>query len=86
MTAAATTTQTDRWNIWAILAIVFVWFTVIPGLIFGHVALAQIKRTGERGRGLALTAVIFGWIAVVSLALFAMFFLIWGGMYVSSNG
>lgn len=83
---AATTPQTDRWNIWAILAIILVWFTVIPGLIFGHIALSQIGRTGERGRGLALTAVIFGWIAVVSLALFAMFFLIWGGLNVSSTG
>ena len=83
---AATTPQTDRWNIWAILAIILVWVTVIPGLIFGHIALSQVRRTGERGRGLALTAVIFGWIAVVSLALFAMFFLIWGGLNVSSTG
>lgn len=83
---AATTPQTDRWNTWAILAIILVWFTVIPGLIFGHIGLSQVRRTGERGRGLALTAVIFGWIAVVSLALFAMFFLIWGGLNVSSTG
>lgn len=82
---AATTPQTDRWNVWAILAIILVWFTVIPGLIFGHIALSQINRTGERGRGLALTAVIFGWIAVVSLALFAMYFLIWGGLNAPGN-
>jgi hypothetical protein len=64
---------------------VLVWFTVIPGIIFGHIALAQIKRTGERGRGAALTAVIFGWLALASIALFAMFFLIWGGLAISSN-
>ncbi|MBM7503771.1 DUF4190 domain-containing protein [Agromyces aurantiacus] len=87
MTApAATTPQTDRWNVWAIVAFITVWFTVILGLIFGHIALSQIKRTGERGHGLALAAVIIGWIAVALGGLAAMFFLIWGGLYVSSNG
>ena len=84
MTAPATP-QTDRWNVLAILAIITVWFTIILGLVFGHIALSQIKRTGERGRGLALTAVIVGWLAVVAGALAAMFFLIFGGLYVSSQ-
>ena len=84
MTAPATP-QTDRWNVLAILAIITVWFTVILGLVFGHIALSQIMRTGERGRGLALTAVIVGWLAVVAGALTAMFFLIFGGLYVSSQ-
>ena len=85
MTAPATP-QTDRWNVLAIVAFVTVWFTVILGLVFGHIALSQINKTGERGRGLALTAVIVGWIGVVTGALVAMFFLIWGGLFVSSNG
>jgi uncharacterized protein YacL len=84
MTAPATP-QTDRWNVFAILAIITVWFTVILGLVFGHIALSQIKKTGERGRGLALTAVIVGWIGVVAGALAAMFFLIFGGLYLSNT-
>lgn len=36
--------------------------TAIVGAILGHVALGQIKRTGEGGRPLALTAIIAGWI------------------------
>jgi uncharacterized protein YacL len=84
MTAPATP-QTDRWNVLAILAIITVWFTVILGLVFGHIALSQIKRTGERGRGLALTAVVVGWIGVVAGALAAMFFLIFGGVYLSNQ-
>jgi uncharacterized protein YacL len=84
MTAPATP-QTDRWNVLAILAIITVWFTVILGLVFGHIALSQIKKTGERGRGLALTAVIVGWIGVVAGALAAMFFLIFGGLYLSNT-
>lgn len=82
---ASTPPQTDRWNVWAIVAIVTVWFTVILGLIFGHIALSQIKNTGERGRGLALTAVIVGWIAVAAGGLFAMFLLIFGGLAISSQ-
>ncbi|GAA1055071.1 hypothetical protein GCM10017608_19230 [Agromyces luteolus] len=82
---AATTPQTDRWNVFAIIAFVTVWFTVILGLIFGHLALSQIKKSGEKGRGLALAAVIIGWIAVALGALTAMFFLIFGGLAISAN-
>ncbi|MGV8875189.1 MAG: DUF4190 domain-containing protein, partial [Rhodococcus sp. (in: high G+C Gram-positive bacteria)] len=41
------------------------------GIIFGHISLSQIKRTGEQGRGLALAGLIIGYIfttlAVLSL-------------------
>jgi hypothetical protein len=36
--------------------------TAVVGAILGHVALGQIKRTGEGGRPLALTAIIAGWV------------------------
>lgn len=36
--------------------------TAVVGAILGHVALGQIKRTGEGGRPFALTAVIVGWV------------------------
>ncbi len=37
----------------------------IPAIVFGHVALRQIKRTGEQGAGLALAGLILGWAAVI---------------------
>lgn len=37
----------------------------IPAILFGHVALHQIKRTGEQGAGLALAGLILGWAAVI---------------------
>ena len=37
----------------------------IPAIVFGHVALHQIKRTGEQGAALALAGLIFGWAAVI---------------------
>jgi hypothetical protein len=33
----------------------------LPGVIMGHIALHQIKRTGEQGHGLALAGVIVGY-------------------------
>ena len=36
-------------------------FGAVAGIISGHVALSQLKRTDERGRGLALTGVILGY-------------------------
>ncbi len=64
--------ETERYNVLSIVAIVTVWFAGILGLIFGYIALSQIKRTGEKGRGLALAAVIIGWIALA----FALIYII----------
>jgi hypothetical protein len=44
------------------LAGILTGITAIVGAILGHVALGQIKRTGEGGRQFALTAIIAGWI------------------------
>jgi hypothetical protein len=44
------------------LAGIITGITAIVGAILGHVALGQIKRTGESGRPFALTAIIAGWI------------------------
>jgi Domain of unknown function (DUF4190) len=44
------------------------WLCVIGpplGLIFGFVALSQIKQTGQRGRGMAIAGIVIGAIAIV---------------------
>jgi hypothetical protein len=46
----------------------FGWLCIVGplfGLIFGFVALHQIKETGQRGRGMALAGIIIGGILVV---------------------
>jgi len=49
--------------------------TVLPvlgslaGAIMGHIALRQIATTGEKGRGMALTGVILGWVGLALLIL-----------------
>jgi peptidyl-prolyl cis-trans isomerase B (cyclophilin B) len=53
------------WNTMSIVAFVATFFISILGIILGFIALSQIKRTGEQGRGLALAAVIIGFISIV---------------------
>jgi hypothetical protein len=54
-----------RTNPFAIASLVLAFFATVLSIIFGHVALSQIKRTGERGRGLALAGL---WISYLSVA------------------
>lgn len=64
------------WNTMAIVAFVATFFISILGIILGFVALAQIKRTGEQGRGLALAAVIIGFVALAIGILVTIIFVI----------
>ena len=48
-----------------LVQLVFGPVTAIPAIVFGHMALNQIKRTGEQGAGLALAGLILGWATVV---------------------
>ncbi len=50
-----------RTNVLAIIALVLGIFVPIGGIICGHIALGQIKRTGEAGHGLALAGTIIGY-------------------------
>jgi hypothetical protein len=50
-----------RTNVLAIVALVLGIFVPIGGIICGHIALGQIKRTGEAGHGLALAGTIIGY-------------------------
>lgn len=58
-----------RTNAVAMVAIVLVFFNPVAGLILGHIALIQIKRTGENGRRAALVATIIGWVLASALVL-----------------
>lgn len=56
-------------NTMAILALVFSVLGGLLAIVFGFIALSQIKRTGERGRGLAIAALVitFAWVTPVVL-------------------
>ena len=44
-------------------------FAAIPAVILGHLARAQIKRTGERGDGMAIAGLIHGYLGIAGWAL-----------------
>lgn len=51
------------------------WVGAVAGVITGHFALAQIKRTGQRGRRLAITALVIGYLYIGLSLLWGMFML-----------
>jgi len=57
--------SSDRYNTLAIVGFILAFFVSLGGLIVSIIALGQIKRTGERGRGLALAGAIIGGLSLV---------------------
>lgn len=50
----------QKTNVLAIVALILGIVVPIGGIICGPIALGQIKRTGENGRGLALAGLVIG--------------------------
>ncbi|MEZ5380615.1 MAG: DUF4190 domain-containing protein [Microthrixaceae bacterium] len=46
------------------------------GAVLGHVSLSQIKKTGQGGRGMALSGVIVGWIATAIFLAIVVFYIV----------
>jgi hypothetical protein len=44
----------------------------VPAILFGHMALNQIKESGEQGKGLAVAGLVLGW-GAVALGIILMF-------------
>ncbi|WP_081710122.1 DUF4190 domain-containing protein [Arthrobacter sp. 35W] len=53
-------------NTLAIVSFVLAFFVSIAAIVTGHIALNQIKRTGEGGRGLAIAGLVIGYVSVVA--------------------
>jgi hypothetical protein len=72
-TFVATTSSTNGFAIASLVCAVawFMWFGSVLGVVFGHVALRQIRAGGnvQRGRGLAMAGVVLGYLG---LAVFAV--------------
>ena len=58
----STVNGVPRQNQLSIVAFVLAFVASIGGIICGHLALAQIKGSGEDGRGLALAGLIIGYV------------------------
>jgi hypothetical protein len=57
----------------------------IPAIVFGHMAMNRIRRTGEQGKGLALAGLVLGWGAVVLGVIVAVIAII-AGMHAAMHG
>jgi MFS family permease len=55
----------QRFNTLAIVAFILAFVVSIGAVICGHIALSQIKRTGERGRALAIWALVLGYLGIL---------------------
>ncbi|QIK64259.1 DUF4190 domain-containing protein [Leucobacter viscericola] len=68
--AASKTTTLDKTNTFALVSIILAFISPIAAIVFGHLSLSQIKRTGDAGRGMALTGLIIGYVYAVSIVFF----------------
>lgn len=57
-----------RTNALAIASLVSAFFVPIAAIVLGHLALGQIRHTGEQGRGLAVAGLVLGYGATALLA------------------
>lgn len=73
-------------NAFAVVAIILAFIQPIAGIVFGHLALGQIKRNGDSGRGLALTGLILGYLYVAFIVMFVLFYVSLIAILVGSAG
>lgn len=71
-----TPTGEDKWNVLAIISLVSAFFVSLAAVICGHLALSQIKKTGERGRGLAIAGLVLGYLGLVAGLIAIIFFVV----------
>jgi len=73
-------------NTLAIVALVLAFVVPLGGIICGHIARGQIKRTGEGGDGLALAGLIIGYAFTGLTVLIVVGYLIFFGIMFSTIG
>lgn len=56
-------------NTLAIISLVSAFFVCLPAVITGHLALGQIRRTGEGGQGLAVAGLVLGYLGMTAATL-----------------
>ncbi|MFF1878875.1 DUF4190 domain-containing protein [Leifsonia sp. NPDC058230] len=62
------------YNTLAIVGFILSFFVNVVGVILSFVALSQIKRTGEQGRGLAIAGIIIGFAEIAFGIIFTIIF------------
>ena len=81
-------TGTNSWAIASLVCSVFGWLCVIGGIlgiIFGFLALGQIRQTGQNGRGMAIAGIVIGAIVTAIVIVAAIFGAVSGGLKTNSG-
>ncbi|WP_428833228.1 DUF4190 domain-containing protein [Micromonospora coerulea] len=60
-------------NVMAILSLVFAFVFSPIGIVFGHIARKQIRRTGEQGSGLATAGLVLSYVFTILGILWIVF-------------
>lgn len=64
-----------RTNVLAIISLISAFMFSAAAVVTGHIALSEIKRTGETGRGMALAGLIIGYVGVAfMIVIFIVYF------------
>lgn len=79
------TTMKDT-NTFAVLSIILAFFQPIAAIVFGHMSLAQIKRNGDEGRGLALAGLIIGYASIVIVVLLVIAYIAFIAIAIATLG
>jgi hypothetical protein len=66
----------QKTNTLSIVALILGFLVPIGGIITGHIALGQIKKTGEAGHGMALAGTILGYVFSVGWIIFWIFYIV----------
>jgi hypothetical protein len=51
-----------------VLTVVTAGLSGVPAVLLGHAARAEMRRSGERGEGLAMTGLVLGWVSIAGWA------------------
>ena len=71
-----TAVTTPKVNILAILALILGCLVSPLAALFGHIALAQIGRTGERGTAIAWVAIVLGYLSLAALLVLGISYIV----------
>jgi len=56
----------ETFNVLAIVSFVSAFVISLAAVICGHIALSQIKKTGEKGRGFAIAGLVLGYVGILA--------------------
>ena len=78
----------QRTNAYAVASLICAFLFAPLGVLFGHLSLSQIKRSGEQGRGLAIAGLVIGYLITVGTVLILLMgalLLSWAAKVVREN-